>query len=56
MPALITHVPIGLHELLQNGSLAAGALGGKTRRVMVMTVYILVVLVIRVFRAEQCWT
>ncbi len=56
MPALITQVPINLHELLQNGSIAAGALGGKTRRVMVMAIHVIIVLVIRVLGAKQRWT
>jgi hypothetical protein len=46
VPALITHVSIDLHELLENGSIATCALGGKARRVMVMTVYVVVVLII----------
>ena len=56
MPALISHVPIDLHELFQNGSLAANAFGSNTRRVVVMTIYVLVVLIIRVVGAEQCRT
>ena len=56
MPTFISHVPIVLHELFQNGSLAANALGCNTRRVMVMTIYVLVVLIIRVVGAEQCRT
>ena len=56
MPTLISHVPIFLHELFQNGSLAASALSGKARRVVVMTICVLVVLIIRVVGAEQCRT
>ena len=56
MPTLISHVPIDLHELFQNGSVAANAFGSNTRRVVVMTIYVLVVLIIRVVGAEQCRT
>jgi hypothetical protein len=56
MPTLISLVPINLHELFQNGSLAANALGGKTRRVVVMTIWVFIVLIIRGVGAERCWT
>jgi hypothetical protein len=52
MPRFITHVPINLHELLQNGGIAAGAPGGKARRVMVMAIYVIIVLVIRILGAK----
>ena len=52
MPALITHIPINLHELLQNRSAAANASDRTTRRVMVMAIYVVVVLIIRIFRAK----
>jgi hypothetical protein len=54
MPTLISLIPINLHELFQNGGLAANALGGKTRRVVVMTICVFIVLIIRVVGAEQC--
>ena len=53
MPAFITRVTINLHKLLQNGGIATKALGGKARRVMVMTIYVIIVLVIRVLGAKQ---
>jgi hypothetical protein len=46
VPTLVTHVSIDLHKLLENGSIATCALGGKARRVMVMTIYVVVVLVV----------
>jgi len=56
MPAFVTHVPIDLHELLQNCSITACAFCRKARRIMVMTVHVIIVFIIRVLRPEKCWT
>ena len=46
VPTFVAHVPINLHKLLQNGSIATCTLGGKACRVMIMAIYVIVVLII----------
>jgi len=46
VPALVAHVPFDFYELFQNGGLATCTLGGEARRVVVMTIYIVVFLII----------
>jgi hypothetical protein len=53
MPALISHVPVDLDELFQDGSRTAGTFSGKSRRVVEMTVHVAVVLIVRVLRTEK---
>ena len=55
MPALIPHIPVDLDELFQDGSRATGTFGGKSRRVVEMTVDVTIVLVVRVLWTEQRW-
>jgi hypothetical protein len=52
MPALVTQVPLNLHKFFQNGSVAADALGSTTSRIMIVTIYVILVLVIRVLGAK----
>ena len=53
MPALIPHVTIYLNELFQDGAAATRAFGRKTSRVVEMTIYVPIVLVVGVLRAKK---
>jgi hypothetical protein len=53
MPALATHRPVDLYELLQNSRIAACAFRGKTCREVVMTINAIVVLIIRIVGPEE---
>jgi hypothetical protein len=46
MPAFISHVPIDLHELFENRTVATSTFGGESRRIVEMTINIAVVLII----------
>ena len=52
VPVLVSVVPIDLNKLLQDSSLTSGTLDRKKRAVMKMTVYLALVLIVTVFRAE----
>lgn len=56
MPVFIEAVAVNLDELFENGGLTAIALLSKLSRVMVVTVYFPIVLVIRVLGAKNCRT
>jgi hypothetical protein len=53
VPTFVAHVTIDLHELLENRTVAAGALGCEAGRIMKMTVYVPIMLIIRVLWSEQ---
>jgi hypothetical protein len=53
MPALVAHVPIDLHELLQNCGVATRTFCRKARRIMIMAVHVAVVFIIRVLWPEK---
>lgn len=52
MPTFVPHVAIDLHKLLEYGSVTAGALGSEACGVMIMAVYVTIVLIIGILRAE----
>ncbi len=52
MPVLILTIAEYLHELLENGDLASVAALCKLSRVVIVAVYVTVVLIIAVLRAE----
>ena len=53
MPAFVSRIPVDLHELLQNGTIAPGALGGESCGVMVMTIHIAVMLIVGVLGSKE---
>jgi len=53
MPVLILTVPKDFHELLENRCLTSVASLGKLSRVMVMTIYLPLVLVVAVLSSEN---
>ena len=53
MPALISHITIYLHKLLENCAITTGALGRKSGGIMEVAVHIPVVFIIRILRTEQ---
>jgi hypothetical protein len=53
MPVLAAHGPVDFYELFQNGSIAAFTFGGKACRVVITTIYIVVMLIIWVLRPEE---
>ena len=53
MPALVPHVPIDLHELLQDSAIAPGTLGGESGGIVEMAIYVALMLIVGVLRAEQ---
>ncbi len=55
MPAFVSHVPVNLDKLFQDGAVATRALGSKTSGVMEVAIYVAVVLIIRVLGSEKCW-
>ena len=53
MPTLVSHVPVNLHELFEDRTIATRAFRRVSSRVVEVTVYISLVLVVRVLRAEE---
>ena len=53
MPVLAAHDPVDFYELLQNSGIAACTFGGKACRVVITTIYIIVVLIIWVLWPEE---
>lgn len=56
VPTFISHVPVDLHKLLENRTVAAGAFGCESCRVVEVAINVAVVFVVRVLRAEKCRT
>jgi hypothetical protein len=55
MPVLILSIPKYLHELLENGIVAAVTPLCKARRVMVVAVHVALMLVVAVLGSEDGW-
>ena len=53
MPAFVLHVPVDLDELFENRAVTANTLSGETRRVVKVTVNVVIMLVVRVLRSEE---
>lgn len=56
MPTLIAHVSVNLHKLLENRGTTTSTFCRKTGRIMEMTIYVAIVLVIRVLGAKKSRT
>ena len=56
MPTFISHVPVDLHKLLENRTVAAGAFGCESRRVVKVAIDVAVVFIVRVLRTKKCGT
>ena len=55
MPTFVTHVPVDLDELLEDGAVATYAFGSESRRIMKVTVNVAVVFVVGILGTEQGW-
>ena len=53
VPAFVSHIAVDLDKLLQDRTVAPGALCGKPSRVVVMAVHVAFVLVIRILRPKE---
>jgi len=53
MPALAALGPVDFYELLQNRGIAARTFGGKACRVVITTIYIIVVFIIWILWPEE---
>jgi hypothetical protein len=55
VPTLVSHIPINLDKLLENGGIATGTLGRKAGRVVKMAVHIAVMFIVRVLGTKERW-
>ena len=55
MPTLISIVPVDLDELLEDRTVATGALRCKARGIMKVAVHVILMLVVRVLGSENRW-
>lgn len=53
MPTFVSHIPVKLDKLFENGASTSDAFGGKPSGIMEVAVDVLVVFVIRVLWAEE---
>lgn len=53
MPALVTHIPVDLHKLLEDSASTADTLCCEPSRIMKMTVDVTLVFVVRVLGAKK---
>lgn len=56
VPMLVLSIPKDLDELLENGCLASVTPLRKSCRVVIVTVYISLVLIVAILCTEHCWT
>ena len=53
MPAFVSHIPVDLDELLEDGRRAPDAFGGEAGRIVEMTVHVSAVFIVRVLGSKE---